>query len=115
MTELDALTPDDCWRFLAKRVVGRIGFDLGHGPRIYPVNYRVDGRTVILRTAGESEVARFVDLFAAGSLVAFENSFACGGPAAAAGDCPDSKRPTGSASYGSQASSDSSPTRVLPS
>ena len=70
VTELDALTPDDCWRFLAKRVVGRIGFNLGHGPRIYPVNYRVDGRTVILRTAGESEVARFVDLFAAGSLVA---------------------------------------------
>ena len=34
------------------------------------MNHRVDGRTVILRTAGESEVARFVDLFAAGSLVA---------------------------------------------
>lgn len=72
MTDPEILTPDDCWRYLAKRVVGRIGFDLGQGPRIYPVNYRVDDKTVVLRTTDESELARFVELFAAGSLVAFE-------------------------------------------
>ncbi len=72
MTDLETLTTDDCWRHLAKRVVGRIGFDLGHGPRIHPVNYRVDGKTVVVRTTDESELARFVELFAAGSLVAFE-------------------------------------------
>lgn len=72
MTDLETLTPDDCWRYLAKRVVGRIGFDLGHGPRIHPVNYRIDGKTVVVRTTDESELARFVELFAAGSLVAFE-------------------------------------------
>ena len=72
MTDLETLTPDDCWRLLGKRVVGRVGFDLGHGPRIHPVNYRVDGRSVVLRTADDGELTRFVELFAAGSMVAFE-------------------------------------------
>jgi nitroimidazol reductase NimA-like FMN-containing flavoprotein (pyridoxamine 5'-phosphate oxidase superfamily) len=72
MTDLEPLTPEDCWRYLAKRVVGRIGFDIGHGPRIHPVNYRVDGEAVVFRTTDESELGRFVELFATGSLVAFE-------------------------------------------
>lgn len=72
MTDLAYLTPDECWRHLGKRVVGRIGFDLGHGPRIHPVNYRVDGTSVVLRTAEDSELARFIELFSAGGLVAFE-------------------------------------------
>ena len=50
MTYLETLTPDECWRLLGKRVVGRVGFDVGRGPRIHPVNYRVDGRSVVLRT-----------------------------------------------------------------
>src|SRR6476619_1644716 len=72
MADLAYLTPDECWRHLGKRVVGRIGFDLGHGPRIHPVNYRVDGTTVVLRTAEDSELARFIELFSAGGLVACE-------------------------------------------
>ena len=72
MTELETLTPDECWRLLGKRVVGRVGFDVGHGPRIHPVNYRVDGRSVVLRTTEDTELTRFVEMFAAGSLVAFE-------------------------------------------
>ena len=72
MTDLETLTPDECWRLLGKRVVGRVGFDIGHGPRIHPVNYRVDGRSVVLRTTEDAELARFVEMFADGSLVAFE-------------------------------------------
>jgi nitroimidazol reductase NimA-like FMN-containing flavoprotein (pyridoxamine 5'-phosphate oxidase superfamily) len=72
MTDLETLTPDECWRLLGKRVVGRVGFDLGRGPRIHPVNYRVDGRSVVLRTTEDAELTRFVEMFAAGSLVAFE-------------------------------------------
>ena len=72
MTDLETLTTDECWRLLGKRVVGRVGFDVGHGPRIHPVNYRVDGRSVVLRTSEDAELNRFVEMFADGSLVAFE-------------------------------------------
>ena len=56
MTDLETLTPEECWRLLGKRVVGRVGFDMGHGPRIHPVNYRVDGRSVVLRTSEDAEL-----------------------------------------------------------
>jgi uncharacterized protein len=72
MTDLETLTADECWRLLGKRVVGRVGFDVGRGPRIHPVNYRVDGRSVVLRTTEDAELARFVEMFAVGALVAFE-------------------------------------------
>ena len=72
MTDLETLTPEECWRLLGKRVVGRVGFDMGHGPRIHPVNYRVDGRSVVLRTSEDAELTRFVEMFADGSLIAFE-------------------------------------------
>jgi nitroimidazol reductase NimA-like FMN-containing flavoprotein (pyridoxamine 5'-phosphate oxidase superfamily) len=72
MTDLEVLSPDVCWQHLARRVVGRVGFDLGHGPRIHPVNYRLDGETIVLRTTDGTELARFVELFGAGSLMAFE-------------------------------------------
>ena len=49
MTELETLTPDEFWRLLGKRVVGRVGFVVGHGPRIHRVNYRVDGADADLR------------------------------------------------------------------
>jgi nitroimidazol reductase NimA-like FMN-containing flavoprotein (pyridoxamine 5'-phosphate oxidase superfamily) len=72
MTDLEVMASDVCWRHLARRVVGRVGFDLGHGPRIHPVNYRLDGKTIVLRTTDGTELARFVELFGAGSLMAFE-------------------------------------------
>ena len=72
MTDLETLTADECWRLLDKRVVGRVGFDVGRGPRIHPVNYRVDGRSVVLRTTEDAELTRFVEMFAVGALVAFE-------------------------------------------
>ena len=72
MADLEVMSEDLCWRHAGKRVVGRVGFDLGHGPRIHPVNYRLDGRTVVLRTTDDSELARFVDLFAEGAMIAFE-------------------------------------------
>jgi nitroimidazol reductase NimA-like FMN-containing flavoprotein (pyridoxamine 5'-phosphate oxidase superfamily) len=66
------LSVDECWKRVGDNVVGRLGFDAGRGPRIHPMNYAVDGRTVLLRTSAGSELALFEELFAAGSLVAFE-------------------------------------------
>ena len=72
MVEPVELSVDECWRRVGDNVLGRLGFDLGRGPRIHPMNYAVDGRTVVLRTSAGSELALFEELFAAGSLVAFE-------------------------------------------
>lgn len=72
MVDLVRLDEDECWKRLRMQVVGRVGFDLGHGPRIHPVNYRVESGRVLVRTSEESELARFVDLFGDGALLAFE-------------------------------------------
>jgi uncharacterized protein len=46
------LTPDECWRLLEVHPakVGRLGTG-GPSPDILPVNYVVDGRSVVFRTA----------------------------------------------------------------
>ncbi len=72
MVEPVTLSVDECWRRVGDNVVGRLGFDVGRGPRIHPMNYAVDGRTVVLRTSKDSELALFDELFAVGSRVAFE-------------------------------------------
>lgn len=72
MVEPVVLSVDECWKRVGDNVVGRLGFDAGRGPRIHPMNYAVDGRTVVLRTSKDSELALFDELFAAGSRVAFE-------------------------------------------
>jgi nitroimidazol reductase NimA-like FMN-containing flavoprotein (pyridoxamine 5'-phosphate oxidase superfamily) len=66
------LTEEECWTLLRVNVVGRVGFDMGHGIRIHPVNYAVDDRSILLRTAPDTELSRCVDLFSDGALVAFQ-------------------------------------------
>ena len=64
MEELDEA---ECLRLLASSTVGRVGF-VGDGrPIVLPVNYAVDGRTVVFRT-GEGTVLNKVAL----QMVAFE-------------------------------------------
>jgi len=72
MSTSRSLGVEECWERLRENVVGRIGFDIGHGIRIHPVNYAVDGETVVVRTAPDTELARCVQLFADGAVVAFE-------------------------------------------
>lgn len=64
-----ALSEDECWRLLKTAEVGRLAVVLTEEPEIFPVNYVVDGRTVVFRTAEGTK------LFAvtASSLVAFES------------------------------------------
>jgi nitroimidazol reductase NimA-like FMN-containing flavoprotein (pyridoxamine 5'-phosphate oxidase superfamily) len=72
MTRITPLTVAACWSALAGTDLGRIGFDLGRGPRIHPVTYALDGRSVLVATAADTELALFEELFSAGALVAFE-------------------------------------------
>jgi nitroimidazol reductase NimA-like FMN-containing flavoprotein (pyridoxamine 5'-phosphate oxidase superfamily) len=45
------LSEDECWRLLGTAEIGRLAVVLTGEPEIYPVNFVVDGRTVVFRTA----------------------------------------------------------------
>jgi len=69
---LTALTQDECWDLLGQDVVGRIGFDVGHGIRIHPVNYEVEDRTLLVRTAAGTELGTCAELFGDGAIIGLE-------------------------------------------
>lgn len=72
MSGVHALSVEECWSHLNGTDVGRIGFDIGRGPRIHPVNYTVVDGGIVVRTEPGTELARCVALFSAGKTVAFE-------------------------------------------
>ena len=49
-TFMEHLTPHACWELLSGEVVGRVGVLADSAPEIYPVNYAVDGETIVFRT-----------------------------------------------------------------
>jgi hypothetical protein len=63
------LSEDECWSLLKTAEVGRLAVVLTGEPEIFPVNYVVDGNTLVFRTAEGTK------LFAvtASSRVAFES------------------------------------------
>lgn len=46
----DVIPVDECYDLLASQEVGRIGVNAEHYPLIIPVNYGMDGRTLVIRT-----------------------------------------------------------------
>ena len=55
------LYPRQCWDRLATHGIGRVGLSTHAGPAIIPVNYTVDNRTIVLRTASDSMTASVLD------------------------------------------------------
>ena len=49
-TRLAHVPPDTCWELLAAARVGRIGVLVDSAPEVYPVNFVVDGRSIVFRT-----------------------------------------------------------------
>src|SRR3954471_3662002 len=47
---LDVIPAEECYELLATHEVGRIGVTAEHHPLIIPVNYGMDGRTIVIRT-----------------------------------------------------------------
>ena len=47
---LDVIPADECYDLLAGHELGRIGVIAQHHPLIIPVNYGMDGRTIVIRT-----------------------------------------------------------------
>ena len=46
-----------CWERLRKTSVGRMGVHHDGQPAIYPVNYLVDGKSIVFRTRPDSKIA----------------------------------------------------------
>jgi uncharacterized protein len=47
---MQVIPADECYGLLASQEVGRIGVNAEHYPLIFPVNYALDGTTIIIRT-----------------------------------------------------------------
>lgn len=62
------LAEDECWRLLVEAEVGRLAVAVGDAPEIFPINFVVDNRTVVFRTAEGTKLA----LLAISRKVAFE-------------------------------------------
>lgn len=62
------LTADECRRLLRANRIGRLAVTAGALPCVLPVQYVVEGRTLLLRTPGHDEVGDGID----GQVVGFE-------------------------------------------
>ena len=51
---MEVLPTDECFRLLGTHELGRLGFNAEHYPLIFPVNYALDGTTLVIRTASET-------------------------------------------------------------
>ena len=67
-TGFQTMTADECRRVLAARDIGRLAISAGALPFVLPVQYRLDGEHVLLRTPGHHEVSGSID----GQVVGFE-------------------------------------------
>ena len=58
---LQLLSPSECRRLISAGGIGRIGFVTAGGMVIVPVNFLVDGRSIIIRTDAGSVIAAHAD------------------------------------------------------
>ena len=62
------LTDVECWEILRGSTVGRLAVSILNKPDIFPVNYGVDGETIVVNTAPGTKLAAAVS----DEMVAFE-------------------------------------------
>ncbi|WP_131741632.1 pyridoxamine 5'-phosphate oxidase family protein [Actinomadura roseirufa] len=55
---LEDLDRAECMRLIAPGGVGRVAYDDGEGPTVVPVNYAVDGESVVFRTSVSGRLSR---------------------------------------------------------
>jgi nitroimidazol reductase NimA-like FMN-containing flavoprotein (pyridoxamine 5'-phosphate oxidase superfamily) len=53
---LDELDSVECWRLLATLPVGRVAVVVGHYASVFPVNYALDGRSIVFRTGAGAKL-----------------------------------------------------------
>ena len=64
---IEAIPPTICWNLLATTTVGRVGLLVDSMPEVLPVNYAIDGESILFRT-GEGTVLTQASM----KVVAFE-------------------------------------------
>ncbi|WP_067482542.1 pyridoxamine 5'-phosphate oxidase family protein [Actinomadura hibisca] len=71
---LEELDRAECLRLVAGSAVGRVAFDDGEGPAIIPVNYVLDGDTLVFRTTVGGRLTKNLSTHLAGAemRIAFE-------------------------------------------
>lgn len=71
---LEELDRAECLKLIAGSGIGRVAFDDGEGPTIIPVNYTLDGESVIFRTTPAGRLHRNVSSVISGAdvRIAFE-------------------------------------------
>ena len=57
---ISELTTDECWELLRGGEFGRLAYVLGHEINIAPINYAVDGQTLLFETAEGSKLLGIV-------------------------------------------------------
>lgn len=50
------LTFDECWELLAADIVGRLALVVDSHPEIFPINYILQRRSIVFRTAGGTKL-----------------------------------------------------------
>jgi nitroimidazol reductase NimA-like FMN-containing flavoprotein (pyridoxamine 5'-phosphate oxidase superfamily) len=65
---MQELSVEDCWELLRFTELGRLAVSIGEWPDIFPINYVVDDRSIVFRTAEGTKLAAAV----LGRAVAFE-------------------------------------------
>ncbi|RFU19623.1 pyridoxamine 5'-phosphate oxidase family protein [Geodermatophilus marinus] len=54
---LEAIPAEECYRLLATQEIGRLGVNAEHHPLIFPVNFAMDGTTIVIRTRVGTKLA----------------------------------------------------------
>ncbi|MEL6890191.1 MAG: pyridoxamine 5'-phosphate oxidase family protein [Actinomycetota bacterium] len=57
---VEILTPAQCWELLTQTSVGRLAVDVGGTPDIFPINYVVDGESIVFRSGAGTKLAASV-------------------------------------------------------
>jgi len=52
----DRLSMDECWELLDREVVGRLALIVDGHPEIFPVNFVLERRSIVFRTAGGTKL-----------------------------------------------------------
>ncbi len=68
MDDLQELDEAECWRLLGQSEFGRLAVSIAGKPDVFPVNYRVDGKSILVNTAAGLKLAASV----LGTAVSFE-------------------------------------------
>lgn len=82
---IEVLDEDACLTRLAGAQIGRLAVVDGTGPMIFPVNYVLDGRTIVFRTAGGTKLEQGPRAGACFEIDAFDDASRTGWSVVAAG------------------------------